>query len=498
MLYFRLLTAIFLLSGGAATLFLLSQQTPLHVALGVLGITLFFPLGVLFFVRTRTLLLAHAFRDYLQSLTRGEALALPELPAGTLWADFEKPLKSIETYLSISQRSLSDRQSLYEDMEERLMEKQERLSNAEESLEKHQEKLQHSEYKVLEYTLALQHINFIQHKLQGQLDAELLLQGATELLMTHLSLHRGLFLRLDEKDSEVARVISPVNAPFSPEAETRLGGTLRELLAEHDLLLAPDEDPDAPVPMLMLTAEDAPFLDIDFQSAAIAPIWVEKELWGAFCLFDKELRIRGENDAFGELGESEKLILQNVVVFLQKDLKNARLFKMATTDSLSQLYMRRYFENRIDDELRRLNRSGGTSSLLMLDIDHFKLVNDNYGHQTGDEVIRRVSALLRDSLRQGVDLPCRYGGEEMVVWLNDTDFEGAMVVAERIRQAIADLHIPAMDPKPAPQVTISIGVANYGEHGTTRIELVEAADQALYQAKSSGRNQVCGAQAVQI
>ena len=183
-----------------------------------------------------------------------------------------------------------------------------------------------------------------------------------------------------------------------------------------------------------------------------------------------------------------------MAAFLQKDLKSARLFEMATTDSLSQLYMRRYFENRMDDELRRLQRSPDPCALLMLDIDHFKLVNDNYGHQTGDEVIRQVSRILREESRQGVDLPARYGGEEMVVLLPQTSHEGAVKVAERIRLAVSTLHIPAMDPKPMPHVTLSAGVSSYETHGKTRVELIEAADQALYKAKASGRNQVCSAQ----
>jgi diguanylate cyclase (GGDEF)-like protein len=498
MQYFWLCVASLIFSSGATAVFLLAQQSPFHVVMGVLGLTLFFPLGVLCFVRLRTLHLGAQFTLYLQSLTRGEPNAMPVLPAGSFWGDWLKPLKSIEIYLAVSQRGLSDRQALYEDMEERLMEKQERLSNAEEALQEHQEKLQHSEYKVLEYTLALQHINFIQQKIQGQLNADILLQEATELLMLHLSVHRGAFLRLGDHQSSTVRVISPVNTDFEPEQYTALGDELVALLTAHDLLIPPDDDPEAPVPLLMLDKDAGTFLGVEFQSAAVAPIWVEKELWGAFCLFDKEVRVKADGQRFGQLGESEQLILQNVVAFLQKDLKNARLFEMATTDSLSQLYMRRYFENRMDDELRRLQRNPEPCALLMLDIDHFKLVNDNYGHQTGDEVIRQVSRVLRDVSRQGVDLPARYGGEEMVILLPQTSHEGAIKVAERIREAVSVLQIPAMEPKPMPQVTLSVGVSSYGTHGKTRVELVEAADQALYKAKASGRNQVCSAQEMTV
>lgn len=493
MQYFWLFVASLVFSSGSAAAFLLSQQLPFHLVLGVLGLTLFFPLGILMFVRVRTAQLGHQFTVYLQSLTRGEPEAMPEFPVRSVWAEWSKPLKSIETYLAVSQRGLSDRQALYEDMEERLLEKQERLTNAEESLQDHQQKLQHSEYKVLEYTLALQHINFIQQKIQGELNIDTLLKEATEMLMLHLSVHRGAFLHL--RDTADARFIAPVNMPEATleNAETS-AQALMACLETHDLMTPPDNTPGASVPLLMLEAAHGDFLGVDFVSAAIAPIWVEDELWGAFCLFDKEVRLREDGRQFGELGESEQLILQNVVAFLQKDLKNARLFEMATTDALSQLYMRRYFENRMDDELRRLQRHPEPCALLMLDIDHFKRVNDNYGHQTGDEVIRLVGRLLKELSRQGLDLPARYGGEEMIVLLPQTDHAGATQLAERIREAVSDLHIPAMDPKPTPQVTLSVGVASYGEHGKTRVELIEAADQALYRAKAMGRNQVCSAQ----
>lgn len=499
MQYFWLCVASLIFSSGSAAVFLVLQASPMHQVLGVLGLTLFFPLGVLLFVRLRTLHLGAQLTHYLQSLTRGEPLDLPALPSGTFWADWQKPLKSIETYLAVSQRGLSDRQALYEDMEERLLEKQERLSNAEESLKDNQQKLQHSEYKVLEYTLALQHINFIQQKIQGELNVETLLKESTEMLMLHLSVHRGVFVGVGSASSQV-RCLAPVNMPenFAAASPEALAETLCSLLATQDLLSPPDEDPESLVPLLMLDASHGDLFGVAFQSAAIAPIWVEKELWGAFCLFDKEVRVKEDGQRLGVLGESEQLILQNVVAFLQKDLKNARLFEMATTDSLSQLYMRRYFENRLDDELRRLQRHAEPCALLMLDIDHFKLVNDNYGHQTGDEVIRSVGRLLKEVCRQGVDLPARYGGEEMIVLLPQTTHEGAMTVAERIRQAVSALHVPAMDPKPFPQVTLSVGVACYGDHGKTRVELIEAADQALYRAKASGRNRVCSAQEIVI
>lgn len=172
----------------------------------------------------------------------------------------------------------------------------------------------------------------------------------------------------------------------------------------------------------------------------------------------------------------------------QKHL-DMELTRMATLDPLTGLYNRREFERRMQEELLRSNRFTRLLSVLMLDIDHFKNVNDTYGHQTGDFVLKRLAGILTEQLRQ-TDTPARYGGEEFIILLPETGRDRAMLVAERIRRSIADSSIAAPSGEII-SITLSIGAAVYPEHGDEEDSLISMADKALYRAKETGRNQVC-------
>jgi len=167
-------------------------------------------------------------------------------------------------------------------------------------------------------------------------------------------------------------------------------------------------------------------------------------------------------------------------------ISNAQLYELAITDELTKLYIRRYFNARLDGEIRRCQRYGHTMSLVLGDLDHFKDVNDTYGHQMGDLVLQTVAHVLRTNARE-LDVPARFGGEEFAVILPETDSSGAMVMAERVRKAVEATKVDDL-----PQtVTISFGIASFPEHGKSTRELIKAADTALYQAKKQGRNRVC-------
>ncbi len=174
-------------------------------------------------------------------------------------------------------------------------------------------------------------------------------------------------------------------------------------------------------------------------------------------------------------------------------LQNARLFteiqKLATIDPLTGLYNRRLFFDLAEKEIERTRRSGDAVSVIMLDIDNFKRINDTYGHLIGDEVLRGVTAQCRASMRMH-DISGRYGGEEIVVLLPQTGAEDARQIAERLRLLIAQTYIPCE--RGNLSVTVSMGVAaSYVSNGLKLAHLIHQADQALYQAKLSGRNRVC-------
>jgi diguanylate cyclase (GGDEF)-like protein/PAS domain S-box-containing protein len=170
-----------------------------------------------------------------------------------------------------------------------------------------------------------------------------------------------------------------------------------------------------------------------------------------------------------------------------------QLAELAATDGLTGLPNRRFFDTALDQEWRRARRGGTALSLLFLDVDHFKCFNDHYGHLDGDECLRRIADVLRNRPSRAADVAARFGGEEFVVLLPETDADGATVVAEALRRTVADLSIPNQGVGPTTIVTISVGVATIEPQVSDEItpnELVAAADEAVYRAKAAGRDRV--------
>jgi diguanylate cyclase (GGDEF)-like protein len=164
-----------------------------------------------------------------------------------------------------------------------------------------------------------------------------------------------------------------------------------------------------------------------------------------------------------------------------------KIYRMATTDALTGLFSREYFMQHFTDTFRRSTRYHRPFSLMMLDIDDFKAINDTHGHPVGDTVLERAGRVIMDVVRQE-DYAARYGGEEFAVLLPETSPADARHPAERLRKKLEAHRFTAGDT--AFSVTISIGIAGYPDDGSSMEELVEHADRALYQAKRSGKNTV--------
>lgn len=165
---------------------------------------------------------------------------------------------------------------------------------------------------------------------------------------------------------------------------------------------------------------------------------------------------------------------------LSSDAEKKYYAELAITDGLTGLYNRRYFKELINIEFTRLKRYTTDFSLLMIDIDNFKVYNDTHGHPAGDEILKKAAEVFKNSLRE-TDIVCRYGGEEFLAMLLQTDKKGAQLVAERLRMQ-ASLYMP---------LTISIGVATYTRDAQDIDNLIAKADAALYKAKQAGKNKVC-------
>ncbi len=183
-------------------------------------------------------------------------------------------------------------------------------------------------------------------------------------------------------------------------------------------------------------------------------------------------------------------LIKVFAVQLGAAVKNAQLYEQAITDGMTKLYLHRYFKQRLLDEIKRAARFKRSLALIMVDIDHFKCLNDNYGHQTGDDVLRHVAAILRRAVRTH-DLPVRYGGEEFALVLPETDMTGAVAVAERVRRSIENDYLEVAGV--VHKISASFGVSVFPDCADDMDSLIKAADVALYWSKEHGRNQVTAA-----
>jgi diguanylate cyclase (GGDEF)-like protein len=212
----------------------------------------------------------------------------------------------------------------------------------------------------------------------------------------------------------------------------------------------------------------------------------------------KTFRLHRQNELLFEDLKRKNQELEAAKTLLEEKVKqrtaaleeaNARLNRLAVTDGLTGLYNHRYFHEQLHQGVERALRSGMSTALLMIDVDHFKKYNDRQGHPSGDEALRTVARLISED-RRSVDVVARYGGEEFAVLLHDATREAGVDVAEKIRARVAGAPIAHAEKQPLGRLTVSIGVAACPADAQTAEALLEAADVALYRAKKSGRDTV--------
>jgi diguanylate cyclase (GGDEF)-like protein len=189
---------------------------------------------------------------------------------------------------------------------------------------------------------------------------------------------------------------------------------------------------------------------------------------------------RYNKDFTDEDVELLKAIADQAAVAINK----AQLWDMAVTDSLTGLYVRRYFMVKLQEELLRAERYKNILSIVMADLDRFKNINDTYGHDAGDRVLKAIGKFLQQNIRD-VDVVARYGGEEFVIMIPEAAKDAAFILSERLRKQFSDLKLEDF-----PQITISLGIATYPLDGTQLEDLIKKADAAMYAAKRAGRNKV--------
>lgn len=225
----------------------------------------------------------------------------------------------------------------------------------------------------------------------------------------------------------------------------------------------------------------------DVASQAAVPLRAGENVFGVMVMASAIHRELSpvELERLQVLGNQASLSLQNALL-------HSELERLSVTDRLTDLYNHGYFQQRLEEELKRSDRFGHPLSLIMLDIDDFKEFNDTHGHPRGDAILKAVASVISSNLRD-MDIAARYGGEEFVLVLPETDCAGATAVAERIRAGIEEISIDVRGTSSGR--TVSIGVASFPVHAEGPQRLLEVADQAMYRAKRAGKNRVetaCG------
>jgi diguanylate cyclase (GGDEF)-like protein len=192
----------------------------------------------------------------------------------------------------------------------------------------------------------------------------------------------------------------------------------------------------------------------------------------------------------GAFHDNDLQSLESVADICANSIQNAhyveRVKQLAYLDGLTGIFNRRFFEMRINEEIERARRYGSGMAVIIADIDHFKRLNDEFGHLLGDEVLRQVSSIFHQQVRK-IDVVCRYGGEEFAILLTQTNEQQALTIAEKLRRQVQQWQFPGV-PR---TITVSAGVAAFPAHGRSRDDIVRAADRGLYAAKQDGRNRVC-------
>jgi diguanylate cyclase (GGDEF)-like protein len=215
-------------------------------------------------------------------------------------------------------------------------------------------------------------------------------------------------------------------------------------------------------------------------SVFVLPLVYERDVLGMVVLLFEKTNTLGthEIELLAVLGNQAATSIANAKLYEEIE-------RLAVTDGLTGLFNHRHFQETLAQEFNRLERFSEPISLLIIDIDHFKKINDTYGHPVGDAVLKKVSGIIRKTIRN-IDIPARYGGEEFAVILLGTDTNGALKMAERLRKFIADARFSSE--QNAFNVTVSIGMSTHAREMKKKEDLVEQADKALYHAKRTGRN----------
>jgi len=344
-------------------------------------------------------------------------------------------------------------------------------------LKKTSDKLRKQKAELVEANLGVQKMSEISMRFISILDENKLFQAIMDEMLSTTSATKGVILKVDYQRDALELMCCKNTEPFGQQS----------LLPyrSYEALAKTIDTAEPHVCML----ENERIWQVEAKYALFVPIQ-DKRLADAeqvsyiLAVFDKEKRGGG----YITFNERDEAILVSFANYASILIENVRNYELATKDSMTHLYVRRFFDQRLKEQIDKAKQFNRVFSMMILDIDHFKQVNDTFGHPVGDQVIQSVAATIQRNVRTEVDIPARYGGEEFTILMPEADSEKAMMVAERIRQAIANTDVSHLIT--GRNITVSIGITTFPRHGQNPKDLMECADIALYSSKGGGRNRV--------
>lgn len=319
----------------------------------------------------------------------------------------------------------------------------------------------------------------ISHTINSSLDINKIIETTSNIIFEHLGLSSiSIFLYDDQKQELQMAACNIIKKEDMKNFTCKLGqGATGLIAAERRPLYIRDMKTDP-----LITAQTKKF--ISAKSSIGFPLISKDEILGVILFNSYNIR---------NFSTQEIFIFESIANQLSMAIYNAKLFnitkKLSITDGLTGLYNYHYFQECLDEQIINSKKYFKPLSLLMMDLDNFKEINDKFGHPMGDQVLIKVATILNHCLRSD-DIICRYGGEEFAIILTDCTNDSAYALSERVRIAIENLNISA---KEVYKLTTSIGVATFPEHATNKNDLVDLADTTLYKAKKT-KNIVCLAQ----
>lgn len=314
--------------------------------------------------------------------------------------------------------------------------------------------------------------------LSSVMDVNELIQLTIDMVSEVMSVDSGLIYVVEEEtDTLNLKAVKGIDLTSVKQAGIKIGDGLVEWTSKH---IEPF--------YLKELREDSLFCKVfpealsifkNLHITLVIPMLHKEKLIGTLLL--------GERLDFQPFSTNDIELIATIAPLAANAIVNAHLYEIAILDSVTRLFMIRYFKQRLKEEIKRAKRYYKPLSLVMFDLDYFKGINDQYGHPAGDKLLQEVGAVIKKGSREDIDLAARYGGEEFALLLPETDSEGAFFVAERIRKNIESQLFTEHQIK----INISGGIATYPIDAITYTELIDKADMALYQAKRGGRNRIC-------